>query len=59
MKRNEILRKLAEAGFTFEEGAKHTLIMKNGNRVSTISRQKEIKWRIVKLIEKQTRVKLL
>lgn len=59
MKRVDILRKLAEAGCTFEEGGNHTLVYKDGKRVSVISRQKIIPRTIVFCIEKQTGVKLL
>lgn len=58
MKRKEILQKLAKEGFSFEEGGSHTKILKNGKYVSALSRQSEIKENIVKLIEKQTGVKL-
>ena len=59
MKRQEILQKLAKAGFTFQEGANHTHILKNENYISAISRQTEISIKIVRKIEKQTGVQLL
>lgn len=59
MKRKDILRKLAEAGFTFSEGGNHTKVFKDGNYISAVSRQTEIKEYAVRKIEKQTGVKLL
>lgn len=60
MKRKEILRKLAEAGYTFKEGGNHTKAYDSeGVYRAPIKRQTEIPDRIVKNIEKQTGVKLL
>ena len=58
MKRKDIIRKLAEAGFVFEEGGNHTKAYKDGIYRTTIGRQTEIPERIVMKIEKQTGVKL-
>lgn len=59
MKRKDILRKLAEAGLIIEEGKKHTHIIKDGKMISVVSRQAEIRENIVRVIQKQTGVKLL
>ena len=60
MKRNEVLKKLSEAGFTFKEGGSHTKAYdSNGVYRTAISRQTEIKKWVVKEIEKQTGVSLL
>ncbi|HJB66912.1 MAG TPA: type II toxin-antitoxin system HicA family toxin [Candidatus Mailhella merdavium] len=58
MKRKDILRKLAEAGFVFDEGGNHTKAYKDGIYRTTIGRHTEIPERTVKEIEKQTGVKL-
>jgi predicted RNA binding protein YcfA (HicA-like mRNA interferase family) len=59
VKRKEIIRKLAEAGFTFQEGRNHTRIYdKNGVFRAPVGRHVEIDDWIVKKIEKQTGVKL-
>lgn len=58
MKRKDILKKLREAGFTFEEGGSHTKAYKNGIFRTTIGRHAEIKEKIVAAIERQTGVKL-
>ena len=59
MKRKTILKKLAEAGFTFTEGGRHTLAYdKDGIYRTAIGRHAEISARIAKKIEKQTGVKL-
>ncbi|GAB7495151.1 MAG: type II toxin-antitoxin system HicA family toxin [Bilophila wadsworthia] len=59
MKRKDILKKLAEAGFTVQEGGNHTRVYdKNGRYVSAVGRHTEIPERTVKEIEKQTGVKL-
>lgn len=59
MKRKDILKKLAEAGFTFEEGANHTKAKGPNGERTTVGRHTEINENTVRLIEKQTRVKLL
>ena len=60
MKRKEILKKLAEAGFTFTEGGEHTKAYDSeGIYRAPVGRHTEIPDRIVKKIEKQTGVKLL
>lgn len=59
MKRKDILKKLAEAGFMVREGSNHTRVYdQNGRYVSAVGRHTEIPERIVKEIEKQTGVKL-
>jgi predicted RNA binding protein YcfA (HicA-like mRNA interferase family) len=60
VKRKEILKKLAEAGFTFVEGGEHTKAYDpKGRYRATIGRHTEIKDNTAKKIEKQTGVKLL
>ena len=58
MKRKDILKKLAEAGFVFEEGGNHTKAFRDGIYRPTIGRHVEIPEKIVMKIEKQTGVKL-
>ena len=59
MKRKDILKKLANAGFTFEEGANHTKAYDaQGMYRAAIGRHTEINERIVKKIERQTGVKI-
>lgn len=58
MKRRDIIKRLREAGCEFEEGGNHTVVYLNGRRVSVLSRQKDIAESIVRLIERQTGVKL-
>ena len=59
VKRKDIIKKLAEAGFSFVEGANHTKAYdKQGVYRAAIGRHTEINERIVKNIEKQTGVKL-
>ena len=49
MKRKDILKKLAEAGFTVQEGGNHTRVYeKNGRYVSAVGRHTEIPERTVK-----------
>jgi len=44
LKRNELLKMLAKAGFTFEEGGNHTLVCDGkGNAVTQVPRHNEIK----------------
>ena len=53
MKRKDILKKLAEAGFTVQEGGNHTRVYdKNGRYVSAVGRHTENPERTVKEIEK-------
>jgi predicted RNA binding protein YcfA (HicA-like mRNA interferase family) len=60
MKRIEILKKLAEAGFTFVEGGNHTKAYDATGRFrTTIGRHTEINDFTTRKIEKQTGVKLL
>ena len=58
LKRRDVIRKLRDAGLTFQEGGNHTIVLKDGRRVSVISRQREIAEPVVKAIKKQTGVKL-
>lgn len=58
MKRKDILKKLAEAGFTFEEGGNHTKAIGPQGQRTTIGRHKEIAEKVVWAIEKQSGVKL-
>jgi hypothetical protein len=60
VKRKAILKKLAEAGFTFVDGANHTKAYDAGGLYrATIGRHTEIKDATARKIEKQTGVKLL
>ena len=52
------MTKLRLAGLTFEEGGNHTIVYRDGKKVSVISRQREIAEPIVRQIAKQTGVKL-
>jgi predicted RNA binding protein YcfA (HicA-like mRNA interferase family) len=59
VKRKDILKKLADAGFTFEDGANHTKAYDpEGVYRTAIGRHTEIKEWTVKKIEKQTGVKM-
>ena len=58
MKRRDIIAALRKAGLTFQEGGNHTIVYRDGKKVSVISRQREINERIVKRIEAQTGVRL-
>jgi hypothetical protein len=59
MKRRDILKKLADAGFTFEEGGNHTKAFDGaGVFRTTIGRHIDIPEIIVRKIEKQTGVTL-
>jgi len=58
MKRRDIIKALREAGLVFEEGGNHTVVFRDGKKVSVISRQREIAESVVRQIEKQTGVKL-
>lgn len=58
MKRRDIMKRLQAAGLTFEEGGNHTVVYRDGKKVSVISRQREIAEPIVRQIEKQTGVTL-
>lgn len=58
MKRREIIARLQAAGLTFKEGGNHTVVYRDGQKVSVISRQREIAEPVVRRIEKQTGVKL-
>ena len=58
MKRRDIIKRLRDAGLTFEEGGNHTIVYRDGQKVSVLSRQREINEAIVRRIERQTGVKL-
>lgn len=59
MKRKDILKKLADAGFTFKEGGNHTKAYDSGGNYRTaIPRHNEINEITAGNIEKQTGVKL-
>lgn len=58
MKRKEILQRLHKLGFTTKEDGKHTKILKNGKKISVLSRQAEIKEIDVRKIEKQLTITL-
>ena len=58
MKRKHILKKLAEAGFTFKDGSSHTKAYDaQGNMRATIPRHTEINEKLADAIQKQTGVK--
>ena len=59
MKRKEIMKKIAAASCTFEEGGNHTRVYKDGRFVAVVGRHREIADRMVRVIERQTGVKLL
>lgn len=59
MKRKDILKKLRNAGFTFAEGGNHTRILKDGRYVTVVGRHNEIDDRMVKVIERQTGIRIL
>lgn len=58
MKRRDIIKRLREAGLIFAEGGNHTIVYRDGEKVSVISRQREINEAIVRRIERQTGVRL-
>ncbi len=58
MKRWDIEKKLKAAGLDLIEGASHTLIYRNGVRVSTLPRHREIAPGTVRAIQRQTGVRL-
>lgn len=58
MKRRDLVKKLREAGFELREGANHTLVYRDGKRVSLIGRHREIEPPVIRAIEKQTGLKL-
>ena len=58
MKRRDVIRKLKAAGLEILEGTKHTHVLRDGVKVSVLSRQHEIKEPVVRAIERQTGVKL-
>ena len=59
MKRKDILKKLRDAGFTFVEGGNHTRTLKDGRYVTVVGRHNEIDDRMVKVIERQTGIRIL
>lgn len=59
MKRKDIMKKLADNGFTFQEGGSHTKAYDcHGIFRSAIGRHTDIPEKIVRKIEKQTGVAL-
>ena len=58
MKRRDILKLLASAGYRFEEGGNHTKVFLDTRYVSAVPRHNDVAELTVKLIEKQTGVKL-
>lgn len=59
MKRKDILKKLAAAGFSFLEGGNHTKVYDAAGRlISVMGRHTEIPEKTAKQIEKQTGVRL-
>lgn len=58
MKRREILRLLQAAGLRLQEGGNHTKVFKGTRYVSAVPRHNEVGEQLVKLIAKQTGVKL-
>ncbi|MEM6616766.1 MAG: type II toxin-antitoxin system HicA family toxin [Pseudomonadota bacterium] len=58
MKRRDVLTKLEAAKLTLKEGGRHTLVFRDGKRVSAIPRHKEIAPGTIRAIERQTGVKL-
>ena len=59
VKRKDILKKLRQAGFTFQEGGGHTKAYDaEGKYKTTIPRHNEIGEDLTRAIEKQTGVKL-
>lgn len=58
MKRRDVVRKLAKAGFVAKEGANHTRMVHSDGRWTVIGRHAEIPTGTVRAIERQTGVKL-
>jgi predicted RNA binding protein YcfA (HicA-like mRNA interferase family) len=58
VKRRDIIRKLRAAGLEIVEGGRHSLVYRDGVRVSAIPRHGEIKKVLVREIERQTGVTL-
>lgn len=59
MKRRDVIKKLEASGLILRNGTKHTHILRDGAKVSVLSRQTEIPTSVVRKIERQTGVKLL
>ncbi len=59
MKYRDVIQALVAAGFTLEEGGKHTLVLRDGYRVSAVPRHREVKTGTVRSIERQTGVSIL
>ncbi|MEO0682429.1 MAG: type II toxin-antitoxin system HicA family toxin [Pseudomonadota bacterium] len=59
MKRRDLIRSPRAAGLEIREGGRHSLVYRDGVRVSAIPRHAEIKKVLVREIERQTGVKLL
>ncbi len=58
MKRRDIIKKLAKAGFVASEGANHTKMSHPDGRWTVIGRHPEIPNGTVRAVERQTGVKL-
>ena len=58
MKRKDIIKKLTKAGFVASEGANHTKMSHPDGRWTVIGRHAEIPSGTVRMIERQTGIKL-
>ena len=58
MKRRDILRLLQAAGLRLEEGGNHTKVFRGTRYVSAVPRHNEVGDNLVKVISRQTGVKL-
>ena len=59
MKRKDIVKLLRDAGVAFNDGGNHTRSLKNGRYVIELGRHYEIDDRMVKVIERQTGIRIL
>lgn len=57
MKRVDLLKKLTEAGFTFKEGGRHTLVYKDNALITQVPRHREVEERLAKKIFKDAGIK--
>lgn len=57
MKRKELLRRLAEAGYEFKEGGSHTKACRDGRVVTVIPRHAEVSDMTAKRILKDAGIK--
>jgi predicted RNA binding protein YcfA (HicA-like mRNA interferase family) len=59
MKRKHLIKKLAEAGFTFQDGGRHTKAYDaQGTMRATIPRHTELNEKLVDAIQRQSGVRL-